>query len=119
MTNYNIFGIFNIPIALCILSGCIEKSKDITTEINHILIKDVTMTSAIDFTHKQSKYFDKYFPNISRYMSSTSSAVAVADVNNDGWQDIFLTNDTGKHALYINLKNGKFKNPLQNILIIK
>jgi enediyne biosynthesis protein E4 len=34
--------------------------------------------------------------------------VAVADVNNDGWPDIFLTEGDGKHRLYLNDGKGKF-----------
>jgi enediyne biosynthesis protein E4 len=34
--------------------------------------------------------------------------VAVADVNNDGWPDLFLTEGDGNHRLYLNDKKGKF-----------
>lgn len=34
--------------------------------------------------------------------------VAVADVNNDGWPDIFLTEGDGNHRLYLNDGKGKF-----------
>jgi len=37
------------------------------------------------------------------------SGVVVGDVNNDGWTDIFFTN-YGNDSLWINQKNGKFKN---------
>jgi hypothetical protein len=35
--------------------------------------------------------------------------VAVADVNNDGWPDIFLTAGDGQHRLYLNDGTGKFR----------
>jgi hypothetical protein len=35
-------------------------------------------------------------------------AVAVADVNNDGWPDIFLTSGDGNHRLLLNDGKGKF-----------
>src|SRR5437764_1394255 len=34
--------------------------------------------------------------------------VAVADVNNDGWPDVFLTSGDGEHRLYLNDGKGKF-----------
>ncbi len=36
-------------------------------------------------------------------------AVAVADVNNDGWPDIFLSHGGGEHRLYLNDGKGHFK----------
>ncbi|MEW5975620.1 MAG: CRTAC1 family protein [Acidobacteriota bacterium] len=44
-------------------------------------------------------------------MDSTSKAlgVAVFDANNDGWPDLVLANDTQPNKLYINNKNGTFK----------
>ena len=34
--------------------------------------------------------------------------IGVADVNGDGWEDIFIANDTEGNFLYINQKNGTF-----------
>lgn len=38
----------------------------------------------------------------------SSLAVAVADVNNDGWPDLFFTEGEGNHRLYLNNGKGKF-----------
>jgi hypothetical protein len=35
--------------------------------------------------------------------------VAVADVNNDGWPDVFFTEGDGNHRLYLNDGKGKFR----------
>jgi hypothetical protein len=35
--------------------------------------------------------------------------IGIADVNRDGWTDIFIANDTERNFLYINQKNGTFK----------
>jgi hypothetical protein len=35
--------------------------------------------------------------------------IGIADVNNDGYMDIFVANDTERNFLYINQKNGTFK----------
>ena len=41
--------------------------------------------------------------------SSKSLGIAVLDYNNDGWPDVFVSNDTQPNKLYRNLANGKFK----------
>ncbi len=35
--------------------------------------------------------------------------IGIADVNRDGWTDIFIANDTERNFLYVNQKNGTFK----------
>lgn len=41
--------------------------------------------------------------------TSKSLGIAVADVNGDGWPDLIVANDTEPNKLYINNKNGTFK----------
>ncbi len=41
--------------------------------------------------------------------TSKSLGVAVLDYNNDGWPDLFVSNDTQPNKLYRNLQNGRFK----------
>jgi hypothetical protein len=41
--------------------------------------------------------------------TSKSLGVAVADVNGDGWPDLIVANDTEPNKLYINNKDGSFK----------
>lgn len=41
--------------------------------------------------------------------TSKSLGIAILDANNDGWPDIFITNDTQPNKLYINQKNGVFE----------
>ena len=35
--------------------------------------------------------------------------IGVADVNGDGWEDIFIANDTEPNFLYLNQQNGRFR----------
>ncbi|MFN0106735.1 MAG: CRTAC1 family protein [Bryobacteraceae bacterium] len=35
--------------------------------------------------------------------------IGVADVNGDGWMDVFIANDTERNFLFVNQKNGSFK----------
>ena len=39
-----------------------------------------------------------------------ANAVGVGDINNDGWDDIYIANDFGADVLFKNLGNGKFQN---------
>jgi hypothetical protein len=41
--------------------------------------------------------------------TSKSLGVAILDVNNDGWPDILLSNDTQPNKLYVNKNNGTFE----------
>ncbi len=41
--------------------------------------------------------------------TSKSLGVAVLDYNNDGWPDLFVSNDTQPNKLYRNQQNGKFR----------
>ena len=41
--------------------------------------------------------------------TSKSLGVAVLDYNNDGWPDLFVSNDTQPNKLYRNLQDGRFK----------
>jgi enediyne biosynthesis protein E4 len=41
--------------------------------------------------------------------SSKSLGVTLLDIDNDGWPDIFVANDTQPNKLYRNLRNGKFQ----------
>ena len=35
--------------------------------------------------------------------------IAIADFNNDGWMDVFVANDTERNFLFLNQRNGTFK----------
>ncbi|MEO6546439.1 MAG: VCBS repeat-containing protein, partial [Ferruginibacter sp.] len=71
---------------------------------------------------------DKFFRNDGGHFTDISAqanvygstigfglGVTVGDVNNDGWQDIYVSNDFfERDYLYINLHNGTFKEELEN-----
>ena len=42
--------------------------------------------------------------------SGWAMAVAHGDLNNDGWQDLYIANDFGTDTVFKNLGNGKFQN---------
>jgi hypothetical protein len=77
---------------------------------------------------KDERFNDKLFINENgKFVNKTQEAnlenfghglgVVCADLNDDGWQDIYVSNDYSKPDLYyINQKNGQFKNEVNNSL---
>ena len=70
---------------------------------------------------KLFKNDNNHFTDITQKAGFSSSALTyglsagIADVNNDGWQDIYISNDYGvPDYLYINNKDGTFTNKLQS-----
>ncbi len=70
---------------------------------------------------KLYKNTNNHFSNITPKAGISNSALtyglgaAIADINGDGWQDIYISNDYGvPDYLYINNKNGTFTNNLES-----
>ncbi|MEZ5307827.1 MAG: CRTAC1 family protein [Pyrinomonadaceae bacterium] len=65
--------------------------------------------SGIDFKHT-APALDPKIQNIMPQIASMGAGAAVADFNNDGWADLYLTNSgrDSKNALYKNNKDGTF-----------
>jgi len=53
--------------------------------------------------------FDNVSKDVGLPPGLSGLGVTVADVNNDGWPDVFLTEGDGNHRLYLNDATGKFK----------
>ena len=71
--------------------------------------------------HKFFRNDNSHFTDISEQAGIYGSVigfglgVTVGDVNNDGWQDIYVSNDFfEKDYLYINEKNGRFRESLES-----
>lgn len=55
--------------------------------------------------------------NLNSSILSYGLGAGIADINGDGWPDMYISNDYGvPDFLYINNKNGTFSNELQNCL---
>ncbi|MEH6681431.1 MAG: VCBS repeat-containing protein [Sediminicola sp.] len=77
-----------------------------------------------------SAYSDKLYQNNSGHFTDVSDkagitsnvlsfglGVAISDINNDGWMDIYISNDFNEQDyLYINNKNGTFTERLENYM---
>lgn len=71
---------------------------------------DVTASSGINYTSRQSKFVDfKISPLLPYQLSKTGPCLAKADVNGDGLEDVFI-GSAGQDSslLYLQTSNGKF-----------
>lgn len=61
----------------------------------------------INFTHKEDEYNDFYYERLIPYKVSTSGpAIAKADIDGNGFEDLFIGNSSGKKAVFF-FNNGK------------
>ncbi|MFL5773784.1 MAG: VCBS repeat-containing protein [Flavisolibacter sp.] len=72
--------------------------------------KDITQSSGIDFLHRENHFveFDRE-PLQPRMLSTEGPALAIADINDDGREDIFLGNArNAPSSIYLQGTSGKF-----------
>ena len=81
-----------------------------------VFFKDAGKELGIDFKHTPPK-LDQKISNIMPQIASMGAGVSIVDVNNDGWQDIYLTNSSkgSKNALYLNNKGEGFKDVAEEL----
>ena len=79
-------------------------------------LEDVTEEAGIDFVHKRATP-DEKLNHILPQISSVGASVSVADFNNDGYPDIYLTNSEFGHsnALYKNMEDGTFEDVAEEL----
>ncbi|HYR99573.1 MAG TPA: VCBS repeat-containing protein, partial [Gemmatimonadales bacterium] len=70
---------------------------------------DITTQAGIDFVH-HGPTLDPKLDNIAPLVGSLGASVSVADVNADGWPDLYFTNSRFGYpnALYLNRGDGTF-----------
>lgn len=102
----------NIPVdTLLVLS---EGTAVVDTAENTIeptpYLEKMTDRSGIDFKHKQSSFVDfKIAPLLPFQPSKLGAAIASADVDNDGKEDLFIGSNTKQeNALFLQKDAGKF-----------
>src|SRR6185436_1273976 len=87
---------------------------------NYDLIKDQRRIPDTLGGNKLYRNDNNHFDDVTAFAGIYSSkigfglGVTIADVNNDGWQDIYVSNDFfERDYLYINKRNGKFEEALE------
>ena len=72
---------------------------------------DITARTGLNYKHTENIFqeFDRQ-PLMSHMLSAEGPALAVADINHDGLDDVFIGASKGYHnAVFTQLKNGKFQ----------
>jgi enediyne biosynthesis protein E4 len=94
--------------AVIVLNG--RAAGSVTGASETIHLNEVAQASGIAFVH-QAPTLDPKIANIAPHVGALGACVAVADVNNDGWPDLYFTTSRfgAPNALYVNQKDGTFK----------
>jgi enediyne biosynthesis protein E4 len=73
-------------------------------------LTEVAAESGIHFTHEVPTV-DPKLANIAPMVASMGASISIVDYDNDGWNDIYVTNSRpgSKNRLYHNLGNGRFE----------
>ncbi len=92
------------------------KYKEYKRDPHSFLFTDITSKHPIQYKHIENKFDDfKYQVLLPHKMSQFGPAMAVADVNNDGLDDVFIGAAAGYESqLFIQSSEGKFKPSQQN-----
>jgi hypothetical protein len=95
-------------VAVVILNARASGSLARAAETIHL--SEVAHASGIDFVHQQAT-LDPKIANIAPHVGALGACVSVADVNNDGWPDLYFTTSRfgAPNALYLNQKDGTFR----------
>jgi len=73
-------------------------------------MEDITSATALDYKHEENSFIEfNREPLIPHMVSTEGPALAVADINHDGLEDVFIGSSKTFHdAIYLQQANGKF-----------
>ncbi|MEO5892187.1 MAG: VCBS repeat-containing protein [Ferruginibacter sp.] len=78
-------------------------------------VADITKETGLDFVHQENPFneFDRE-PLLAHMLSTEGPALAVADINKDGLEDIFIgASKTYHNAIFLQQPNGRFLKTIQ------
>ncbi|MEK7379555.1 MAG: VCBS repeat-containing protein, partial [Gemmatimonadota bacterium] len=98
--------------ALALTIGLNESAWRVSSDPLHpgFALVDATREVGIDFVHHRP-VFDPRIANVEPHVAGLGAAVSVADVDADGWPDLYFTNSRfgTANALYHNRGDGTFE----------
>src|SRR5438445_1792811 len=96
-----------ITAVIMLNAGAVTSGGGVSETIH---LSEVAHPSGIDFVH-QSATLDPKVNHIATHIAALGACVSVADVNNDGWPDLYFTTSRfgASNALYLNQKDGTFR----------
>lgn len=95
-------------ILLWIMAGCQSNKQSSDKVSNHLFELKEGPDTGVDFINRVE---DQLGFNILTYRNFyNGGGVAIGDVNNDGWSDIYFTANMGPNALYLNKGDWQFEN---------
>lgn len=82
---------------------------------NSQVVRDITKEASLDYCHKENVFNEfNLEPLIPHMLSTEGPALAVADINKDGLDDIFIgASKTYHNGVYLQQSNGKFSKTIQ------
>lgn len=108
------FQLVFILSTLCLLLFGKKLLNEVKIKTGAVKLTDVGIEMGVSFSHHGAmewiNSYTKNQPQLRKRFKSISASVAVADVNNDGWQDLFFPSGsyTKSSHLYINYKGKRF-----------
>ncbi len=102
-------GMFVAAVALVVVLNRRTVRSGVTAVAPGFQLANVAAPVGIDFVHHRPT-LDPKLDNIAPLIASMGASVSVADVNNDGWPDLYFTNSRFgfPNALYVNRGDGRF-----------
>lgn len=87
------------------------------TKISGEIQKQIEEVTSDQLYKNNGDHFTKVTGDAGLYNKAWGLSASIGDFNNDGWDDIYVANDfLEPDAMYINQKDGTFKNDINNTL---
>ena len=93
--------------AIALVNGCTDRADADLAPADALFERLTPAATGIDFTNEVSSTAELNIFNYRNFYNG--GGVGLADVNNDGWTDVFLTSNLGANKLYLNRGDWQFE----------